>query len=90
MNNLRIRFPKNHHGITLSDGVVVEHDGKPIDLIRSMTIVLEPGNAVAAEVTMDLLPTIEGDVWAQPWMSEESFLAAAERYGYTVTKKNHD
>lgn len=64
---------------------VFTKDGSEIPGILQMTITFDPNNFVEAEMT--LIASME-ETWALPFMSEASFLVAAERYGYRVEKKD--
>lgn len=69
-----------------SDGAlvsVITEDGSEVQGVSGVDICIRPGQAVIAEMTV--LAALD-DVWAQPFMSEQSFLEAAKRYGYRVTK----
>lgn len=59
-------------------------DGEELNCVLAATVRIEPGSFIEAEMTV--VAHME-EVWALPFMSEESFLAAAERYGYEVKKK---
>lgn len=58
-------------------------DGIEIGGITSASVIFKPDAFVQAEITV--MASID-EVWAEPFMSEASFLEAAKRYGYTVSK----
>lgn len=66
-------------------GTVIETaDGVPIHGVTEINVRFRADAPIEAEVSVraDL-----DEVWALPWMSEESFLRAAERYSYRVEKQ---
>lgn len=62
---------------------IYTQDGQELKGVTSITVHIQPNEFVTAELAV--LAHLE-EVWALPFMSEESFLAAARRYGYTVEK----
>lgn len=65
----------------------INEDGSEIKGVVRAVVDFSVNNLVTAEITVH--PLVE-DVWAQEFMSEESFLIAAERYGYRVEKESDD
>lgn len=61
--------------------------GEEITGVISAKVTFSAEEIVTAEITVS---AHMNEVWALPFMSEESFLAAAKRYGYEVTKKGTD
>ncbi|MEM7778196.1 MAG: hypothetical protein AAF732_21640 [Pseudomonadota bacterium] len=66
---------------------LTNEEGDPIKGVRSVIVKLDPENIVTAEVTVSAQME---EVWALPFMSEESFFEAAKRYGYVVLPVNPD
>ena len=62
----------------------VYSEGHEVHGVTGLDIAISPDSIITATVTMHA--QLE-EVWALPFMSEESFLAAAERYGYEVKKR---
>lgn len=68
----------------LGVGAKVFNGDREVGGIARIVVTIAPDELVRAELTA--MPTFD-EIWAEPFMSEESFLAAAERYGYEVRKK---
>lgn len=64
---------------------VFDAAGKPVDGVKAIKVILGVDELLTAEISV-LCEMAE--VWAEPWMSEEAFLMAADRYGYIVTKRD--
>lgn len=74
--------PMKGHG-TLGTGTkILDTAGRLLAVTRA-TVTFDPNEYVMAELTV--LANVE-EVWAYPFMSEDSFLEAAKRYGYKVEK----
>lgn len=58
-------------------------NGEPLDHVKSVSVHYRLNEVVTAEITV---AAHMEEVWALPFMSEQSFLDAAKRYGYKVEK----
>ena len=59
-------------------------EGHEVHGITGLNVEIDPDSLIRARITVQAQLD---EVWALPFMSEESFLAAAERYGYEVKKR---
>jgi hypothetical protein len=85
---IRIVPPKPDENGRLQLGMgttVFDEAGIEIEEIIDLTIRIAIDEVVTAKVTVGAQMS---EVWARPFMSEASFLDAAEVYGYTVKKKD--
>lgn len=64
--------------------VVLNQSGEEIEGITGIKLDFRVDSFVSAEVTV--VANMDSPVWAMPFMSEESFLRAASKYGYEVKK----
>lgn len=84
---VRICVPPVSEGPQSAVGTTVyTESGAEIKGITSINVRLSPDAAIIAELDMGVLVDLPDDVWAIPFMSEESFLQAAKHYGYEVKK----
>lgn len=83
---IRIIPPKAEDGrVPLGIGTrILNADGSEIEGITRVSLSFSPDEVVEAEVTV-LADAAEA--WALPFMSEQAFLEAAQRYGYRVEKE---
>ena len=85
MTLVRIVPPKPDGKVQSGFGTrVYNADGEEIPEVSSVKVILAPNDIIRAEIDV---PVILDEVWAVAIMSEANMKAAAEYYGYTVTKK---
>lgn len=87
MSLVRVKPPAQPLGGAPTTGIgtqVFTENGDPVTGVQSVSVHFRVDEVVTAEITV--AAQME-EVWAQPFMSEESFLDAAQRYGYTVQKE---
>lgn len=91
---VKIVIPKIEDGGPLPAlGTKVFIGGDEVKDITALDVRFRPDETVVAEITLfdrvaSGFPVGEvPDIWALPFMSEESFFQAAKRYGYEVEKK---
>lgn len=83
MSHIKITPPEP--GAIGSGTRITTQDGREIDGVRRAVVEFAPGDLVTAEITASV---DVDEIWALPFMSEESFIAAADRYGYEIRKKD--
>lgn len=81
-DRVKIKPPDAGEFAQLGAGTKMTVNGVTFDAFRA-TVTFAPDEIVSAEITV---PVEIEEVWALPFMSEESFLKAADRYGYRVEK----
>lgn len=76
--------PREDGKIISGVGTKVYSDGREVKGVQCISVKICADSFTEVELTVsaDLEET-----WALPFMSEESFLAAAKRYGYEVKKR---